>query len=277
MESMPKRITHGEKNQMKYMLTILFSLFVVGCSFEDIKKSIVPKEESSFAKDYLDQLRLKNYEYIKTQMHPKLLTKVTVEELDKLAGFFPEGEPLHTELMGSNVRTFNDVWSANFSFETKFKVDWSISSVSMTKQDGKILVTGLNVYRTNESQKILNSFGNAKLSVPKVLMLSLSIITPIFMIITCFFVYRAPIEKKWGWYLLSFVGIGAVAMNWTTGEIATKIATIKFLGIGASSASEFAPLIFTFTIPIGAIAFWVKRNKMIEQMMANKSSHQDAA
>ncbi|MDT3273607.1 hypothetical protein Q4Q54_08935 [Shewanella sp. SP2S2-4] len=262
---------------MKYILTILFSLFVVGCSYEDIKESIVPKEESSFAKDYLDQLRLKNFEYIKTQMHPELLAKVTVEELDKLSGFFPEGEPLKTELMGSNVRTFNDVWSANFSFESKFKVDWSISSVSMTKQDGKLLVTGINVYRTNESQKVLNSFGNAESSVPKILMLALTIITPIFMIITCFFVYRTPIEKKWRWYLLSFVGIGAVAMNWTTGEIATKIATIKLLGVGASAASEFAPLIFTFTIPIGAITFWVKRNKMIEQTMANKASHQDAA
>lgn len=252
-------------------------LLVVGCSYEGIKESMVPKEESSFAKDYLDQLRLKNYEYIKSQMHPELLAKVTVEELDKLSGFFPEGEPLHSELMGSNVRTVNDVWSANFSFESKFKVDWSISGVSMTKQDGKLLVTGITVYRTNESQKVLNSFGNVELSVPKVLMLALTVITPIFMIITCFFVYRTPIEKKWRWYLLSFVGIGAVAMNWTTGEIGTKISTINLLGVGASAASEFAPLIFTFTIPIGAIAFWLKRNKMIEQTMANKASHQDAA
>ena len=178
--------------------------------------------------------------------------------------------------MGSNVRLFNNVWSANFSFESEFKVDWSISSVSMTKQNGKLLVTGINVYRTNESQKILNSFGNPELSVPKVLMLSLTIITPIFMIITCFFVYRTPIERKWRWYLLSFVGIGTVVMNWTTGEIATEIATIMLFGFGASAASEFAPLIFTFTIPIGAIAFWVKRNKIIEQAMANKRSHQDA-
>ncbi|MEO3879473.1 hypothetical protein [Rheinheimera fenheensis] len=262
---------------MKYILTIIVALFLVGCSYEDMKESIVPKEESSFAKEYLDQLRLKNYEYIKAQMHPELLTKVTVEELDKLSGFFPEGEPLNTELMGFNVRTFNDVWSASFSFESKFKVDWSISSVSMTKQDGKLLVTGINVYRTNESQKVLNSFGNAELSMPKVLILVLTIVTPIFMIVTCVFVYRTPVEKKWRWYLLSFVGVGAVAMNWTTGEIATKIATIKFLGVGASAASEFAPLVFTFTIPIGAIAFWVKRNKMIEQTMANKASQQDAA
>lgn len=262
---------------MKYIIAIIFSLLVVGCSYEDIKESIVPKEESSFAKGYLEQLRLKNYEYIKSQMHPELLAKVTVEELDKLSGFFPEGEPLNTELMGSNVRTFNDVWSANFSFESKFEVDWSISSVSMMKQDGKILVTGVNVYRTNESQKVLNSFGNAEISIPRVLIFALTVVTPIFMIVTCFFVYRTPIEKKWRWYLLSFVGLGAIAMNWTTGEIATKIATIKLLGFGAGAASEFAPFIFTFTIPIGAITFWLKRKKMIEQTIANKASQQDAA
>ncbi|WP_298770599.1 hypothetical protein [uncultured Shewanella sp.] len=261
---------------MKYILTIIFVLFMVGCSYEDMKESTVPKEESSFARDYLDLLRVKNYGYIKAQMHPELLAKLTVEKLDELSGFFPEGEPIKNELMGSNVRIFNDVWSANFSFESQFKVGWSISSVSMTKQDGKLLVTGINVYRTNESQRVLSSFANAELSVPKFLILALTIVTPIFMIVTCFFVYRTPIEKKWRWYLLSFVGVGAVAMNWTTGEIVTKIVTIKLLGVGASAASEFAPFIFTFTIPIGAIAFWVKRNKMIEQTIVNKGSQQDA-
>ncbi|OCQ23857.1 hypothetical protein A7985_07930 [Pseudoalteromonas luteoviolacea] len=257
---------------MKYILTIIFAFFLVGCSDEDLKVSIAPKEESSFAKDYLDQLRLKNYEYIKAQMHPELLNKATIEELEELSRFFPDGEPLKTELMGFNIHTINSIWSANFSFESQFQVDWSVASVSMTKEDGKLLVTGFHVYRTNESQKVLNAFGNVELSVTRLVLLVLTIATPIFMVVTCFFVYRTPIEKKWRWYVLSFVGIGAVFMNWTTGEIVTKIATIKLLGVGASAASEFAPLIFTFTIPIGAIIFWIKRGKMIEQALANKAN-----
>lgn len=255
---------------MKYILSLIAALFIAGCSYEDVKESIIPKEESSFAKDYLDQLRLKNYEYIMSQMHPELLEKVTTEELDKLSGFFPKGEPKSTEIMGSNVREFNGVWSANFSFESQFNDGWSISSVSMTKKDEKILVTGVNVYQTSESQKVINAFSNAELSFSKLLILALTFITPIFMLITCVFVYRTPIEKKWRWYILSFVGFGTMTMNWTTGQIVTKIATIKLLGFGASAASEFAPIILTFTVPIGAIVFWFKRKGLIEQSTANR-------
>lgn len=262
---------------MKYFLALIAALLVASCSYEDMKELIVPKEESSFARQYLDQLRLKNYEYVTSQMHPELLVKVTTEELDKLADYFPDGDPISTELMGSNVKMFNDVWSANFSFESQFNDSWTVSSVSMTKEGEKVLVTSINVYRTNESQKIINSFSKVEVSASKLLVLALTFITPIFMLVTCVFVRRTPIEKKLRWYLLSFVGVGTVAMNWTTGEIGTKIATIKLLGFSAGAGSEFAPVILVFTVPVGAIVFWFKRKKLIEQSLANKASPQDAA
>jgi hypothetical protein len=259
---------------MKYMLTLIAALLIAGCSYEDMKEAIVPKEESSFAKAYLDELRLKNYAYVTSKMHPELLAKVTNAGLDEVSSYFPQGEPQSTELMGSNVRVFNGVWSANFSFESEFNDGWSVSNISMVKEGDKTLVTSIKVYRTAESQKVVNSFLNADLNATKLLILVLTLVIPIFMIVTCVAVYRAPIEKKWRWYLFSFVGVGAITMNWTTGEIGTRYALIKLLG-GASTASEFAPFIFSFTIPIGAIAFWLKRKKLI-QLMANKASKQDA-
>ena len=260
---------------MKYLLVIFYLFFLSSCSNEEIKESIIPKVESKFAQDYLDKLRAKDYEFLKSHMRPELLEKVDLDILDQLYSYFPTGELISTELIGSNVRVFNDEWSATFSFESKYSNGWSTSSVSMLKEKDTLLVTRINVYQIPDSQKVLTSFDNGKVTFITVLILILTFVSPILMIVTCISVYRTDILNKWRWYLLSFVGLCSFSLNWTTGEVFTKVATIKLLGFSAGAASEYAPFIFAFTFPIGAIMYWSKRTQLIETSMANKSLKQD--
>lgn len=260
---------------MKHPLIVFLLLFLTSCSNEEFKENLIPQAESKFAQDYLDKLRIKDYEFIKSHMHPELLAKVEQNILDQLYSYFPTGELIATELIGSNVHVFNGVWSASFSFESKYTGGWSTSNVSMTKDQDTLLVTSINVYQIPDSQKVLTAFANAEITFTKVLILIFTFVSPILMFITCISVYRTELLNKWRWYLLSFVGIGSVAINWTTGEVFTKVATIKLLGFSATAASEYAPFIFSLTLPIGAIIYWSKRSQLIDKAMANKAIKRD--
>ncbi len=250
-------------------LLLLPALLLVGCTPEDIQEHLIPKEEVTFAKGAITQLRLTQLDELKSRMHPDLLSKVSNEKLISLAKIFPDAEPKSVVLMGSNVRTVNQLWSANFSFEYEFSQAWSVVKVSVVKQGEQCLITGMQVYQTQDSQRNINAFSKVKITAPKIAALFLTLTVPVFMLFSCFSVYRSPIEHKWRWYLASFLGVGAFTLNWTTGDFYSSFSIIKLLGFKISAHSEYAPFLLSFTFPIGALWFWIRRKKLIHNAAVN--------
>ncbi len=256
---------------IRFVLACLTALLLIGCSYDDVKESLIPKAESTFAEHYLAQWRGKNFDYVTSHMHPQLQSKVDNNVFEKIASYLAAGELVSTELMGSQVKTLNKVWTGTFSFEYQFDNGWAVASVSMVKVDDKLLVKTVNFRQTPDSQKNINAFSKVDITALKVLTLFLTIIIPLFMIVTCIWVYKSPIENKVRWYFLSLVGIGSFSINWTTGDFYTHLAAIKLLGFGITAGSEFAPFIVKFTLPVGAAAFWIRRKSLMNKAMSNRN------
>ena len=248
------------------LIAILAAFVLTGCGYEEMADSLIPKEESRFAKDYLQRVRDKDFEYVMSHLDPELVDQVTVEKLTAIAEYFPSGDLISVEIVGSQVHTTNKTWTGNFSFEYEFSGGWVIANAAMKRVNDRTTVIGFNVYRTTGSQRELNAFSAVDLTPLRIAMLIATITIPIFMLLTCVMVYRTAIaSKKWRWYLLSLGGVGAVYFNWTTGVFNYQLATVQLLGASATAAGPHAPWIFEFTIPIGALVFWMRRKHLIEQ------------
>ncbi|MBB3059725.1 hypothetical protein [Microbulbifer rhizosphaerae] len=256
-------------------LTVLYWPFL---AFADLSENnLVPKEEMNFAKDYLGKLRNRDFDYVTGLMDPEIASDVSPEKLEHMLSFFPEGKLLSTELIGSRVHTINGVWTGNFTFEYQFKGGWALANAAMKRVDGKTTVIGLNVYRTPASQKELNRFSLSGKSTLHYLLLAMSIIVPVFILVTLVFCIKTPIQKrKWLWILFVLFGIGSISLNWTSGAYQIKILHLQLFGAGATYASEYSPLLLTVGIPLGAIIFWFKRRTLIAQSRAGDSDQQEA-
>jgi hypothetical protein len=266
---------------MKNLKTI-FSLLVIlvtSAAHADLSGSaLVPKEEMNFAKSYLAEIRERDFEYVLSHIDPELSGQVSEEKLEEVAAYFPSGQLLSTELIGSQVNTLNETWQGNFSFEYEFESGWAVANVVMKRIGKETTVIGFNVYRTEASQKELNKFVLAGKSVLHYLVLVLACIIPIFILVTLVYCIKTPIEKrKWLWVLFILGGIGTITINWSTGAFGFKILQYQLFGAAAAAASEYAPWVITAGFPLGAIIFWFKRKSFIEQSKANKSSQQDAS
>lgn len=264
------------KKIMKYVTTTLLLIILMvlfSCGKQNIDERFIPKVESQFAEDYLQKIRNKDFEYVKGQLTLEYQKQVTDELLNEVSSLFPKGELISTEIIGSHQHTFNSKWQGNFTFEYQFSDGWAAANVVLIRVNNELKVIGFHVYRTQASQKELNAFTAANLSLAHIVILVFTFGIPLFMIFTCFQVYKTPIPKrKWLWYIVSFIGIGGVTFNWTTGVFTYQLLTIKFLGFSAVATSVHAPWLFTLTIPIGPIVFWLKRKKYIEQ---SKNNHSD--
>jgi len=65
------------------------------------------------------------------------------------------------------------------------------------------------------------------------------------------------------WIIFILFGFVTFSLNWTTGEFEIQLISIKLFGVGIIKLGIIAPWIVSFSIPIGAIIFWIKRKKVI--------------
>jgi hypothetical protein len=68
------------------------------------------------------------------------------------------------------------------------------------------------------------------------------------------------LKHRWLWVLFICIGAGQVSMNGATGAIGVMPISIQLFGSGATwSGSAFEPWIFSLSLPVGALVFWVTR------------------
>ncbi|MCF7981573.1 MAG: hypothetical protein K9K86_06280, partial [Pseudomonadales bacterium] len=247
-------------------------------SYQDMADNLIPKQESEFAKDYLHRLQARDFEHIKKYIDPSIEAQVTDEKLLEVAEYFPSGELLSTELIGSQVNVFNGKWQGNFSFEYHFADGWALANVVLKKSDENLSVIGFNVYRTKASQKELNKFTLGGKTPLHYFVLVSAVLAPLFILVTTYFCIRTPIPKrKWLWVIFVLVGIGSISINWSTGQFGIQPLSIKLFSASAVAAGPFAPWIISASVPLGAIMFWFRRKGFIAASGANNQVNKDAS
>jgi hypothetical protein len=240
-------------------------------------EKLIPKEESRFAQDYLEKLQRKDLGYVKRHFDRSIKDQVTDEKLLEIANYFPRGELIKTQIIGSQVNVFNSEWQGNFSFEYQFSDGWALANVVLKKSGEALSVVGFNVYRTKTSQKELNRFIFTGKSVLQYLILVMAVAAPLIILVTMYFCFRTPIHKrKWLWILFILVGVGSVSVNWTTGQIGLQLLSLNLLSASAMAAGPYSPWIISASIPIGAIVFWFKRKGFIEASRDNSAIDADS-
>jgi hypothetical protein len=68
-------------------------------------------------------------------------------------------------------------------------------------------------------------------------------------------------RTRWLWALASLVGVLRVnAAFWTTGQLTFVPISILFPPVGMTQIPVGTPWVFGFSLPLGAILYWVLRN-----------------
>lgn len=246
-------------------LSITLIILTTSCGYHEMIGNLIPKEESNFAKDYLQKIRDKDFDYVKSYLDKEIIREVSDRKISEVADYFPKGDLLSTEIVGSQVHILNSAWKGNFSFEYQFTGGWALANVVLKKVDGKISVIGFNVYQTQASQKDLNAFTLSNKTWIHYLFLAMSIIVPLFILVSTYFCARTLMQKrKWLWIIFILVGISAASINWTTGQYGIQLLSFNLLGASVMASSDYSPWIISVSIPLGAIIFWFKRKGFIQ-------------
>ena len=233
---------------------------------------LVPQEEMMFAKNYLQHLIDRNYDHVLRYIDKDEVGVITREKLDNVVSFFPTGDVISTELIGSHINIIDSVWNGNFVFEYHFDTGWVVANLVVKKIGGEIKVLGFNVTPTQASQKELNKFELAGKTVLHYLVLFTTVFVFLFILVTLVICIKTPIpRRKWIWVLFVLGGVGSFSLNWTSGAYAFKLIELHLVGVGIGAANEYAPWVLNVGFPLGAILFWLMRGSFIRKSELIKS------
>ena len=188
-----------------------------------------------------------------------------VEILAQIRAYFPAGTPLETRLVGYHFLTrlsgpSDYTLTYQYAYEKKFvlvRIMWRESP------DGARQLYSLNANELTESLQKANAFTFERAGVQHYLFLVCTITVPLFIIVTLVACVRTKMRRgKWIWIFFILFGIGQLSINWSTGEMFVKTFNFQLLGSGTLRASAYSPWFLMFSMPVGAILFWILRNRL---------------
>lgn len=249
---------------IRYLLFFLAVSILSACNYQQWADGLIPHEEVEFAKKYLSALKVRNIEEIQKHLGPQLKSPDLQTKFEEVSNYFPAGDPIKVDLIGSNTTVSTELQRTNLSFQYEFSNTWLVANIVLEKRNGNIVVTGVHVNRIPESLEQSNAFKFAGKNAVHYVFLSLAVLIPVFVIYVLILCVRTPVKRKWLWILFILFGFAGFTLNWTSGQVDYQLASVHVLGAGAFTTSKFTPWFITISFPLGAVLFLTKRKKLIQ-------------
>ncbi|HEX7980699.1 MAG TPA: hypothetical protein VF461_18995 [Gemmatimonadaceae bacterium] len=158
------------------------------------------------------------------------------------------------QVIGANEFSSPSEDRLTLTYEMHTSRGWLLASVTTLDSAGTAVLTGLHAEPLPGELRKLNEFTLAGKGASQYLTLIVTIALTVFSFgVAVFLATRREFPKRWRWVAASLVGAGAVYVNWTTGEVGSRLVTVQLLSGAAVQASAYAPWVISFSFPIGAI------------------------
>jgi len=245
-----------------YLFLIIPVLELVGCKPIINTNNIVPSHVDKFATGFISELHNGNIENCLVLVHPEMNNEKGRQFLTttfyKIKPFLIDSFRM---INANRTIMYGDDGFTNYSIDYEYFVGdkFLYFNLGISEQNNRLKITQFDYKLMDESFSKLTAFSFENKDFTHYLFLAYALLIPIFIIITLIFVIQTKLYRKWLWIVGCLIGFMKFSINWTTGQVGFKLIGISFLGAGFTKAGDIAPWIITFSIPIIAIIFWLKR------------------
>jgi hypothetical protein len=250
---------------MKPWLLLFLLGFLTACNPSALLEKLADAEKQKIAHEYIKRLKIGDLEALAAELTPELRTDQTLANLKSMRAILPAGEPTATHLIAYNSQHFPE--ESNYLVGYQFGIDgkWFVVNAGWREKTGEPrLITTLRVWALEQSLQETNAFTFKRATAMHYLFFAAAVAVPLFILLTLIVCIRTPIPKrKWLWIIFVLLGFVQFSLNWTTGAWSIQPLAFQLFGASAMAASMYAPWIIGFSLPVGAVVFWVKRQRWL--------------
>lgn len=252
---------------MKKWLILSLAGLLTACSPTALIEKIADAEKVAVARAYIQRLSDGDETGLIADLDPALRSGQEVEQFKAMRAALPAGTPDVTNLIGYQVNFRSGEANYNVSFQFGYGSRWVVANAAWReKANEPRRITGMRVVPLERSLQETNAFTFARAGPRHYLFFVAAVVIPVFILWSLIVCIRTRFpRRKWLWVLFILAGFVQISLNWTTGEIGLKPLYFQLLGAGAIASGIYAPWILSVSVPVGAIAFWFKRRRLIQE------------
>ncbi len=237
------------------LAVLALALAFAGCT---PSRFATPQEEAA-AQGWLAELRARHFDAITRAVDPSVATDDLPQALVRIADAIPAGTPSSVQLVGDFHVSSPAGKMANLTYEYDYGGHWLLANVAIQSAQGVDRIVGLNVTPIPRSLEEQNRFGLDGKPAACYLVLALALLMPAFTIFALVVCARPRLRgRKWPWIVAILLGVGALTVNWTTGQVSFRPLTVLLFSAGAARM-PFGPWMVSAALPLGALVFFVRR------------------
>lgn len=249
---------------MKLLLTIL-ALLLTGCSAQQWNDELSTPQDRDLARTAIADLRSGNLGALKGRMEPQLFAQ-TLAAANKIKGIMPaKGEP---KLVTVNVNTFSGngatVSTKVLNYELGAGDKWAVVQIVLQQSGNVTQIAGWHVTPTTGEPTVAGDFSFRDKSFIHYFWIAAMLASTFTSLGALVMAARAKgLRRRWLWIVGSIIGLGQFSLNWSTGAWGFRPIAFQLFGSAAMKASPFDSWVLTFSLPIVAIVFLVRRAKIV--------------
>jgi hypothetical protein len=257
-----RRIRLQELGMNARFVALLLALLVAGCSQDELQQKFASAEDQKTAKTYIDHLRAGRFSEIEAVAAPTIRSAGLRDTLEQMSDLMPDGEPTSIKLVGAYTMNGPDGVTKNITFEYDFAGKWFLLNVATHQKSDALTIVGFNVNPQPKSLQAQNRFELAGKTPIHYTVLTLAVLFPVFTLYVLILCARTKmVGRKWPWILFILLGIGKLAVNWTTGEWQLMPLAVQLFS-GSVVSMPYGPTILAVSLPLGAAIFLFKRRAL---------------
>ena len=247
---------------MKRILTGLLLGTLISCNPNVDLSKPVPTEVDQFARTFITNVQQHEIDECLTRVAENMQNEEGRTFISNVAsGISPIKldslnmiNARYTSFMGENP-------TSNYVIEYEQELDEQsiYFFFNILKEGNKLTVTGFDARWMEAPLKKIHAFRFAGKPAINYIFFVLAIVSVGFVIFTLIAAIRKPLKRKWLWVIGILFTFIKFKLNWTTSEFDFQLVSFQLLGAGFSKSGLVAPWFLTFSIPIFAILFWVKK------------------
>jgi len=247
---------------MKYIFFLfIVPLIIFGCNSEPDFSDIVPIKVDTFARTFIDNVHDGNTNQYLQSLDSEMQTEDGKTFLSNVTNGINSLKLDSIKIVRAyyTVNTKNTDVFYSIDYEQVFN-DYSIFFIfTIKKTDRSIKITGFDARRVDAKLKETHSFSLSDRPIQNYVFLSLTILITCFILLTVISIIRSPIKRKWLWIIGVLITFVTFSFNWSTGVISFQLFSAQILGAGFAKSGTYGPWILSFSLPIIAIIYWIKK------------------
>ena len=239
-------------------------LILAGCSQATLMKYFTPAADEAIARKYVDLLRQGKFEQIESALDPSLIDSSLGDTLARMAAMFPSDSPKSAKVVGAHVFHGPEFSRTNITLEYEFPSSWLLVDITTQKKGDVSTIVEFHVNPISDSLENLNKFSLIGKGITQDGILAMAIFATLFSLYVFVLCLRTKnVKKKWLWIIFILVGVGKLAVNWTTGH--WDFQTVAFqVPCGSAAAPLYGPWTVAVSLPLGAIVFLLRHRNDTE-------------